>query len=135
MDAIELIQRLEGVRQSETGYMSKCPAHQDRTASLSVGTGKNGQILLHCFAGCSVHEIAESIGVSLTDLFPERARMYRDGKRPRISPSDLLRVIDFEAEIVLVAADTLANGEGLSSRDYQRLELARDRIRHARESA
>jgi hypothetical protein len=75
------------------------------------------------------------VGVTLTDLFPEKIRLYREGKKPRIASSELLRVIDFEAEIVMVAADRLADGHGLSAKDYDRLELARDRIRHARESA
>ena len=33
-------------------YMARCPAHDDRTASLSIGEGKDGQLLLNCHAGC-----------------------------------------------------------------------------------
>ena len=34
------------------GAMCPCPAHRDRTPSLSI-TERSGKILLHCFAGCS----------------------------------------------------------------------------------
>src|SRR5262249_32479175 len=33
--------------------MAKCPAHDDRNPSLSIGEGKDGQVLVNCFAGCS----------------------------------------------------------------------------------
>ena len=34
------------------GWIAKCPAHDDRNPSLSIGVGRNQKILLYCFTGC-----------------------------------------------------------------------------------
>lgn len=82
MDKIDIIlPRLSGVRKAPAragiaqAYRACCPAHQaegpkpGRSPSLSVAESENGAVLLHCFAGCSVHEIAGAVGIELTDLF------------------------------------------------------------------
>ena len=116
-------------RRSGEGWMAKCPAHEDRTASLSVGEGRDGRVLVSCFAGCSVYAITSAVGIELTDLFPPRVETYAaPGRPPRHSPADLLRVLELEARIVRVAATTLANGGGLSRADYTRLEQAETKI-------
>lgn len=51
--------------------MCCCPAHDDRTPSLSVGL-TSGAILFHCFAGCSSEEVIEGFkrhGIQPRDLF------------------------------------------------------------------
>jgi hypothetical protein len=40
------------VRKSGDGYMVRCPAHNDNTASLKVSDGKDGKLLVRCHAGC-----------------------------------------------------------------------------------
>ena len=55
-----------------SGLMAKCPAHDDRQASLSIKAGDDGRVLLHCHAGCEPRAIVDAIGLSLADLFPER---------------------------------------------------------------
>jgi putative DNA primase/helicase len=35
------------------GWMARCPAHDDRSPSLSIADGAEGRILLTCFAGCA----------------------------------------------------------------------------------
>ena len=42
----EMLDRLGGGRRNGRGWMSKCPAHDDRQASLSVAIGDDGRILL-----------------------------------------------------------------------------------------
>src|SRR5438067_4159802 len=61
---------LKGVRKSLRGWVACCPAHRDREPSLSIGLGDEGQILLKCFAGCSLDRIVEAMGISVADLFP-----------------------------------------------------------------
>ena len=51
-------------------YLVKCPAHADKTPSLSVGQGKHGGIILKCFAECSAEAICEALGITLRDLMP-----------------------------------------------------------------
>jgi hypothetical protein len=52
----EVLSRLQGVRRSGRGWMARCPAHPDRTPSLSVAA-EGDTLLLHCFRGCSFAEI------------------------------------------------------------------------------
>lgn len=65
-----VLDRLQGVRKSLKGWTACCPSHHDRTPSLSVGLGKDGQVLLHCFAGCAFESIVEVLGLQASDLFP-----------------------------------------------------------------
>lgn len=51
--------------------MCCCPAHDDRTPSLSIGLS-SGAILFHCFAGCSSDEVIAGFkrhGIQPRDLF------------------------------------------------------------------
>jgi hypothetical protein len=49
----------------------RCPAHPDRTPSLSVTQAEDGRWLLHCFAGCHPDEILAAAGLGWLDLFPD----------------------------------------------------------------
>ncbi len=64
--------RLEGVRVSGASWVARCPAHDDRHASLSVARGKDGLALLTCHAGCTVEAIVAAIDWTMADLFPSR---------------------------------------------------------------
>lgn len=57
-------------RKSGKDYACRCPAHDDRTASLSVGQGDNGGITVHCFAGCSTESVLQAMGLTMADLMP-----------------------------------------------------------------
>ena len=57
--AAELVQRLGSVWRSP-GAMCRCPAHDDRTPSLSVRIGSKS-LLFKCFAGCSATEILRAV--------------------------------------------------------------------------
>ena len=64
-----LLAQLQGVRPRGIGrWSARCPAHEDRSPSLSVAEGDRG-ILLRCFAGCTVRKICESLGLQQKDLF------------------------------------------------------------------
>ena len=53
------------------GDMRRCPAHPDKSPSLSVREGERG-ILLHCFAGCTLEDICRALGLHPRDLFYDR---------------------------------------------------------------
>ncbi|MEJ7765298.1 MAG: hypothetical protein WKF86_07370, partial [Acidimicrobiales bacterium] len=59
------------VRQAGAGWSAKCPAHQDRNASLSIGLGRNGGVLVKCHAGCDIKDVVAAAGLSMADLAPE----------------------------------------------------------------
>ncbi len=67
-----VLSRLDGVRRTGDGYTAHCPAHDDRQQSLSIGEGRNGEVLLHCFAGCRTEDIVAALGLAMSDLFPKK---------------------------------------------------------------
>lgn len=67
----DLLGRLEGVKGRDGQYKAVCPAHSDKTPSLSVSVGNDGKILLKCFAGCSTENIVAAMGLEMKDLFAE----------------------------------------------------------------
>lgn len=58
--------------------MARCPAHDDQKASLSIGEGTDGRILVKCFAGCLAEDIVAACGLKLSDLFTMQSK--RNGK-------------------------------------------------------
>jgi hypothetical protein len=73
MDSIQnLLARLSGVRRSGNGWQARCPAHDDKKPSLSIGQGSDGRALLCCHAGCDVTSILAALGLGIKDLFPPR---------------------------------------------------------------
>ncbi len=44
--------------------MALCPAHDDRTPSLSVSEGPHGKALAKCFAGCKFEDIRDALGLT-----------------------------------------------------------------------
>ncbi|TCD04132.1 virulence protein [Erythrobacteraceae bacterium CFH 75059] len=58
--AREIVDSLGGTWRRGRG-VCRCPAHDDRTPSLSVSLGRRA-ILFHCFAGCSNDEIIAELG-------------------------------------------------------------------------
>lgn len=58
--------------------LRQCPAHPDGRPSLSVGTGRDGHALLHCFGGCSLDAVLAAIAC-------RRAHLYAP---PPVLPTD-----------------------------------------------
>jgi putative DNA primase/helicase len=65
-----VLQKLNHVIKGSRGWTARCPAHEDRRNSLSVGEGKEGRVLLRCHAGCDIRAIVEALGLQMRDLFP-----------------------------------------------------------------
>jgi KaiC/GvpD/RAD55 family RecA-like ATPase len=85
----EVLQRLERVRKSGGGWTSRCPAHDDDQASLSIGVGDDGRVLLNCFAGCAAAAIVEKVGLELRDLFQKDDEAFVQPRpRGRVSVSE-----------------------------------------------
>jgi len=68
----EFLWRFHAPKPLGTGWMVRCPAHEDGTASLAVGAGQQGRIVLHCHAGCEPASIMSALGLKLGDLFPPK---------------------------------------------------------------
>lgn len=50
---------------------ARCPAHDDRNASLSLGVGRNGAALVNCHAGCKLEDVLDAIGLEVRHLFAD----------------------------------------------------------------
>ena len=57
----EALSVLAGVRRIGGGWSALCPAHADRTPSLTLAEGGRSKLLLHCHAGCSFEQVIGAI--------------------------------------------------------------------------
>lgn len=81
MTPVDLVlSRLTKPKRVGTGWVARCPAHDDERPSLSISEGDDGRALVHCHAGCTAEAIAKAMSLTLRDLMPER-------EPPRSSPS------------------------------------------------
>lgn len=135
MGANVLLSKLDGVKRTGPGrWLAKCPAHEDRRASLGIREGDEGKTLVHCFAGCTVHEVVAAAGLEISDLFPPRpadpAAIGKAERRP-FPAADILRAVAFESLVVACAASAMGSGGVLTDDDRGRLLLAARRIQAA----
>jgi len=70
-EAARIARALKG-RRDGTGWMARCPAHDDVTPSLSVDVGHAGRTLVHCHAGCDQRDVIEAL---------VRLGLWRGGER------------------------------------------------------
>lgn len=127
-----LLDRLEGIKRTGVDrWLARCPAHDDKHASLAVRELDDGTVLLHDFAGCSVGDVLAAVGLTFNDLFPNKGTAYdhrRRGERRPFPAADVLRAVEQEALITATAASFLGNGGTLTVEDRERLLLAAQRI-------
>jgi hypothetical protein len=129
-----LLSRLERVRRAGRGWSARCPAHQDRSASLSVAVADDGRILVHCFALCPVADVLGAVGLQMSDLFPRRLadaspqarRELREAAR-QAQWRAALAMLAFEGRIIAIAAYAALRGE-LSDTDAHRVAIAAERV-------
>lgn len=121
MTASVLLARLEGVRERRPGeWSARCPAHRDKSPSLSIRETDDGKVLVHCFAGCSAAEVIAAVGLEMSDLFPQRPELVHFGKPARRRPVDgwhVLEVLTHRLNVVRLAVAEVARGERLAEPD------------------
>ena len=100
------IERMHG------GFKACCPAHDDRTPSLSVKPG-NVRIMLHCFAGCEEEAVCAALGVTIQDLFYEHYR--RDESQPVTRASRPVKAVSTPVEHEAAPESEASRFEGLKS--------------------
>jgi hypothetical protein len=65
-----LLAKLPDAKQIDKRWQARCPAHDDKTPSLSVASGNSG-VLVKCHAGCEVSAIVLALGLTMRDLFDD----------------------------------------------------------------
>lgn len=129
----EVTSRLKGViKRSNGGLLAFCPSHDDtKGRSLAVSLGREGQVLMHCFAGCSIHEITQAIGLNPSDLFPRNETTYYPQTRSHFNEWQILAALQHDALVALIAARMMLEGKTLPESDIDFLSKAVIRINQA----
>lgn len=70
----KFLEKLQGVKRTSTGWVAKCPAHEDKRASLSTSVSASGKVLIKCHAGCAPNEVLHRLGLQWEDLFPGKSK-------------------------------------------------------------
>lgn len=127
------LSRLHKVKKRGHGqWMACCPAHDDRTPSMTI-KDDNGKILMKCWGqGCSVFDICAAIGMEVHELFPPSDHVDYERKPYRsYFPADqVLEALSTETLIVhMISKDMLTNSIDQETRE--RLILAVERIHAA----
>jgi len=126
-----VLNRLGKVKQTGADqYVACCPAHEDKSPSLSIRFLPDGRILMKCFAECSINEVLDAMGLNFRNLFPEKLGELKPIRR-RISPTTALEVIYFEGLVIQTTARMIINKESLAEKDYVRVTTAFMRINSA----
>jgi hypothetical protein len=132
-----LLNALEKVKATgHNKWLACCAVHDDSNPSMAITLKDDGRILLHCFGcGAGAIEIIGALGLDQNILFPPDPVTSRrnNHKRERVPfpASDILQCLLFEATVLSVAAHDICKGVTVSDTDWNRIELARDRIDQA----
>lgn len=119
-------------RSGKDEYQCLCPAHNDKTASLSIKNLPDERILIHCFAGCAANDILGAVGLTFDDIVPKRLGDFKPVSKP-FNPYAVLKAISSETLLVALAGLEVANGKTLPQEDKDRLIIAVNRLREAYE--
>ena len=134
MSADILLSKLEKVRRTGPGrWIACCPAHDDKTPSLRVTGKDDGKVLIHCFAGCTVQEILDALGLGFDALFPEKTVGNVAGSRPPYPAADVLASLEVELLTIAITASDVAKGKPMTEAIRARLMLAVERTQRALE--
>lgn len=132
MTAEKLLDRLEKVRRTGPDrWVARCPAHDDKSPSMTVRELADGRVLVHCFTGCGFDAIVAAVGLEPSDLFPEKlpeTKYEKVQRRERFHAKDVLVALAFETMIVECAAHQIGRKGYLNDLEMDRLGLASERI-------
>jgi DNA primase len=134
MSVDKLLNNLTKVqRKSNNAWMACCPAHDDRSPSLSIKDIGDGKLVLKCFAGCETIDVLGAIGLDWDDVMPPKQPVERiqtmKPQKPTIYATDALRVVKTEAQIITMAAMDITKGRKINEPEMARIKLAMERIK------
>lgn len=133
MSAVDrILVQVEGLRQrGPHQWSARCPAHADKSPSLSIKESDSGALLLRCWAGCSLEAITAALGLRVADLFPRKPAPPGAGSPPsrwRLSAAQALEILARESLLVGCVAVAMHRRREIPEADFQRLQTAIARI-------
>ena len=128
MSAELLLSHLSKVRKmGPDRWMACCPAHNDKSPSLSIRECSDGRVLLHCWTGCGANEILESVGLTFDALFPENLTDHAPRERQPFSHREAMAGLVPEVMFVAAASSDMLK-QPLKKSDHDRLIIAVSRL-------
>lgn len=140
MSVEKILNKLNKVkRTSNNSWLACCPAHDDRTPSLSIRDTGEGKLMLRCFAGCETIDVLGAIGLDWEDVMPpkkplEKIEMVKSQKHT-LYATDALKVLKIESQIIVMAAFDIQKGRTIKEAEMARITLAMERIKTVTEAA
>jgi hypothetical protein len=133
----DVLSRLSKVKKTGRGnWIACCPAHDDRSPSLTLHAADDGRVLCRCWSGCSFNEIVDAVGLGWEPWFPpKQADDFKLPIRRPFPAGDVLEALGSEAMLVAVAAANVALGVPLTQEDRDRVWEANCRIQRGVEVA
>jgi hypothetical protein len=93
-----LISKLDKPKRTGSGsWIARCPAHDDRSPSLTVREMPDGRILLKCHAECDTQAVLDAMGLKFSDLFPEPLGERLPPVRRPFPAADVLEAVMHDA--------------------------------------
>lgn len=130
----KILDRLDRPKQTGPGrWLARCPAHEDRSPSLSIRELDDGRVLVHDFGGCGTEDVLAALGLTMGDLFEKPIAHRVEASHSRIPARDLLEIISEETSVVAIIAADMLEERTISEDDWERLSKAAARIHRTRD--
>lgn len=124
------VSRLSKAKRTGNGsWIACCPAHADKSPSMTVREVEDGMLLVHCFAGCDIDAIAGSVGMTIADLMPDKQPDdVRKARRIPFSPADVLACSKSDAALLYVVMCDIGKGLMLTDKQIDSAKRAAARV-------
>lgn len=110
-------------------WQALCPAHADKSPSLTITECTDNTVLLKCWSGCTASEIVRALGLELKDLFKYKPTHKQANNNQRLKKRPSKQAIQHEKLIVSIAKASLNKGQQLTNTDQHRYQLALQRLK------
>lgn len=122
----KILTKLKKVKPTGSGkFIAMCPLHNSKSQSLALKE-VDDRVIIHCFGGCATADVLNAIGLSFSDLFPERipGPTAPKTKFPKFNTYELFPLLVQEAMILAIAWNDIRQGKPVNEADSIRVKQA-----------
>ena len=128
IDIDDFVSRLDKVKRTGPNrYIARCPAHDDKSPSLTISVGNNGSVLVNCFGGCGAIDVINAMGLDWSDLLPDNQDEVKPKKNVIYATEGLL-LIQNEMRMSMLVMSKILSRKELIAEDYMTIRNALTRI-------